>query len=214
MDSKSDTAFLSFKAFINVGAIFLAILSRNVPIAISIVNPITVCRPTPLVKIISVCPPVTSTLKNGNWILSIMFCSARTSRGVKQWASRWLTGMTGRSNLFPRACAKFIPAFKPGNYPGPIVTAMASRSPIETPLCSSDLSTTTGSASLWCYPARTGASSPLTPSLNLSLSLDKMLPHEDTTAEHVSSNEVSTPSISLCFFPLYYLRPRSSAFVV
>ena len=107
-----------------------------------------------------------------------------------------------------------MPALKPGSYPGPIVTAIASKSLTEKSPLSIDLSVTIGSASLWCYPALIGASAPLTPSLNLSLSFESTLPHEETTAAQVSSNDVSTPRISLSFLPLASFLPRSSAFVV
>jgi len=60
----------------------------------------TVCKPTPLVKTISVWAPVANTAIYGKFAYSYYYA---IMRGVITWASMWLTGTTGKLNLFPKA---------------------------------------------------------------------------------------------------------------
>ena len=165
-------------------------------------KPMIVCSPTPRVSTNSVCPPVTSTPKKGN---SAFFDSAwfpplpaYTSLADIIWPSRCDTGIRGRSCSFASCLAYYIPSFKDGTWPGPIVTAIASRSEkSETLLFSSAYSTTTGRFSLWCNFAYIGASLIPYISCNVFFSLARTLPQDETTPAHESSKLDSIPRISL-----------------
>ena len=128
---------------------YLAHLSRRVPTAMSKLNPSIVWSPTPRVKMISVCFPVTNTLKKGNSTpnspSSFNFSTASILAVIK-CASIWLTGITGMLNLAPIACAKSMPTLKQACDPGPIATATAWSSYISAIWASANaFSTMTGS---------------------------------------------------------------------
>ena len=138
------------------------------------------------------------------------------------WLSRCDTGISGRSCSLASSLAYLIPSFRDGTWPGPIVTAIASRSEnAETLLFSSACSTTTGRFSLWWSRAYIGAS--LTPSISCKVffSFARTLPQDETTPAHESSKLDSIPRISLfwasCSSPSFslllvwkYLRLKNS----
>ena len=84
---------------------------------------------------------------------------ADVSLADRTWLSRWETGMRGKSCSLANIYAILIPSFKDPVYPGPIVTAIASRSDIDVRLVLANASLITiGRFSLWCSIARIGAS--------------------------------------------------------